>query len=122
MSVVRSQIYYINSANRVSGTSSNFNYQFAILPYNTSGVAANPTFSNVKGVSVGHFSEASSVVNDSTGATYGDLAWADFNNDGWTDIAIANDTWPNFLFFNKHDGTFEDVSFISGIAPINNFQ
>ena len=30
MSIVRSQIYYINSANRVSGTSSNFNYQFDI--------------------------------------------------------------------------------------------
>jgi hypothetical protein len=41
---------------------------------------------------------------------------ADFNNDGWTDIAIANDTWPNFLFLNKHDGTFEDVSLISGLA------
>jgi hypothetical protein len=41
---------------------------------------------------------------------------ADFNNDGWTDIAIANDTWPNFLFINKHDGTFQDVSLVSGIA------
>ncbi len=41
---------------------------------------------------------------------------ADFNNDGWTDIAVANDTWPNFLFINKHDGTFRDVSFSSGIA------
>src|ERR1700693_2175652 len=41
---------------------------------------------------------------------------ADFNNDGWTDIAIANDSWPNFLFINKHDGTFEDVSFVSGMA------
>src|ERR1700722_1227681 len=41
---------------------------------------------------------------------------ADFNNDGWTDIAIANDTCPNFLFINKHDGTFQDVSLISGIA------
>lgn len=41
---------------------------------------------------------------------------ADFNNDGWTDIAIANDSWPNFLFINKHDGTFEDVSFTSGVA------
>ncbi len=41
---------------------------------------------------------------------------ADFNNDGWTDIAIANDSWPNFLFLNKHDGTFQDVSFVSGIA------
>jgi hypothetical protein len=41
---------------------------------------------------------------------------ADFNNDGWTDIAIANDSWPNFLFINKHDGTFEDVSFTAGVA------
>jgi hypothetical protein len=41
---------------------------------------------------------------------------ADFNNDGWPDIAIANDTWPNFLFLNNHDGTFRDVSLISGIA------
>jgi enediyne biosynthesis protein E4 len=41
---------------------------------------------------------------------------ADFNNDGWPDIAIANDSWPNFLFLNKHDGSFEDVSLSSGIA------
>ena len=41
---------------------------------------------------------------------------ADFNNDGWTDVAVANDSWPNFLFINKHDGTFQDVSFVSGIA------
>jgi enediyne biosynthesis protein E4 len=41
---------------------------------------------------------------------------ADFNRDGWTDIAIANDTWPNFLFQNNHDGTFSDISLISGLA------
>lgn len=41
---------------------------------------------------------------------------ADFNNDGWLDIAIANDTWANFLFINKHDGTFEDQSYTSGVA------
>ena len=41
---------------------------------------------------------------------------ADFNMDGWPDIAIANDTWPNFLFQNNHDGTFTDVSLISGLA------
>ncbi len=41
---------------------------------------------------------------------------ADFNHDGWTDIAMANDTWPNFLFQNNHDGTFSDVSLISGLA------
>jgi len=41
---------------------------------------------------------------------------ADFNNDGWLDIVVANDTWPNFLLINKKDGTFKDVSFTSGIA------
>jgi enediyne biosynthesis protein E4 len=44
------------------------------------------------------------------------MVLADFNNDGWPDIAIANDTWPNFLFENNHDGTFNDVSLISGLA------
>jgi enediyne biosynthesis protein E4 len=41
---------------------------------------------------------------------------ADFTGDGWSDIAIANDTWPNFLFLNQRDGTFKDVSFMSGVA------
>jgi hypothetical protein len=41
---------------------------------------------------------------------------ADFNNDGWPDIAIANDTWSNFFLLNNHDGTFRDVSLISGLA------
>jgi hypothetical protein len=41
---------------------------------------------------------------------------ADFNNDGWTDLAVANDSWPNFLFINRKDGTFQDASFVSGIA------
>jgi hypothetical protein len=41
---------------------------------------------------------------------------ADFNNDGWPDIAVANDTWPNFLFQNNHDGTFTEVALQSGLA------
>jgi len=41
---------------------------------------------------------------------------ADFSGDGWPDIAIANDTWPNFFFQNNKDGTFTDISLISGLA------
>ncbi|MBI1983476.1 MAG: CRTAC1 family protein [Acidobacteria bacterium] len=44
------------------------------------------------------------------------LVLADFNNDSWPDIFIANDTWPNFLFLNNKDGTFRDISFSSGVA------
>ena len=34
---------------------------------------------------------------------------ADFNNDGWMDVFIANDTEPNFLFLNQGNGTFKEV-------------
>ena len=40
----------------------------------------------------------------------------DVNNDGLIDIFVANDMNPNFLFLNHGDGTFDDVSEISGAA------
>ena len=39
---------------------------------------------------------------------------ADFDNDGWVDIFIANDSIRNLLYLNKQDGTFEDVTLLSG--------
>ena len=33
----------------------------------------------------------------------------DFDNDGWTDIYVANDSNPSALYRNRHDGTFEDI-------------
>ncbi|MBI1940000.1 MAG: CRTAC1 family protein [Acidobacteria bacterium] len=40
----------------------------------------------------------------------------DFDNDGWPDIYVAVDSEPSILFHNKHDGTFEDVAVMSGVA------
>jgi enediyne biosynthesis protein E4 len=40
----------------------------------------------------------------------------DFDDDGLVDIYVANDSTPNFLYHNNGDGTFKDVSFISGTA------
>ncbi|HET9401164.1 MAG TPA: CRTAC1 family protein [Candidatus Acidoferrales bacterium] len=40
----------------------------------------------------------------------------DYDNDGWQDIFIANDSMPNFLFRNKRDGTFEEVAYVAGVA------
>src|SRR4030088_2944448 len=40
----------------------------------------------------------------------------DYDNDGWPDLYVANDAGPNYLYHNKHDGTFEDVGLLSGTA------
>jgi hypothetical protein len=40
----------------------------------------------------------------------------DYDDDGWQDIFIANDSMPNFLFHNNHDGTFREVGYIAGVA------
>ncbi len=44
------------------------------------------------------------------------ISIADFNGDGYPDVFIANDTEPNFLFINKHDGTFEEQGLPLGVA------
>jgi hypothetical protein len=49
------------------------------------------------------------------GRTMGVTA-ADFDNDGWDDIYVANDRTENFLFHNKHDGTFEEIGSDTGTA------
>jgi hypothetical protein len=42
--------------------------------------------------------------------------FADINNDGKPDLLVGNDSTPNYLYLNKGDGTFDDVSYASGFA------
>ena len=55
-------------------------------------------------------------VDNSPGAYGMQPLWFDYDNDGWPDLYVSNDAGPNYLYRNKHDGTFEDVSGISGTA------
>ena len=48
------------------------------------------------------------------------IAIADFNDDGWPDVFIANDTEPNSLFINRGDGTFEEKGLELGVAYNDN--
>jgi hypothetical protein len=49
--------------------------------------------------------------------TYGlGVATLDFDNDGWTDIYVANDSNPSALYRNRHDGTFDDIGVRAGCA------
>lgn len=40
----------------------------------------------------------------------------DHDGDGWPDLFIANDTVPNRLYRNNHDGTFSELGLQSGVA------
>ena len=44
------------------------------------------------------------------------VAVADFNDDGWPDIVVANDTEHNFLYINQTDGTFIDIAVSAGVG------
>jgi enediyne biosynthesis protein E4 len=41
---------------------------------------------------------------------------ADFDDDGWTDFFVANDTVPAFLFMNNRNGTFTEAAFERAVA------
>jgi hypothetical protein len=49
--------------------------------------------------------------------TYGlGVSTLDFDDDGWVDIYVANDSNPSTLYRNRHDGTFEDIAVPAGCA------
>ena len=41
---------------------------------------------------------------------------ADFNDDGWPDIYVANDGDPNQLWINQKNGTFKNDALLAGVA------
>jgi len=58
---------------------------------------------------------AASGIAGSPGKSFGAVA-TDVNNDGLSDLFVANDTMPNFLFVNKGAGKFEEVGLAAGVA------
>jgi hypothetical protein len=44
------------------------------------------------------------------------VMWVDYDDDGWPDLLVANDSVPNYLYHNNHDGTFTDVGLLAGVA------
>ncbi len=58
---------------------------------------------------------AASGIFDSSSKSLG-VALIDSNHDGWPDLVVANDTQPNKLYRNQHDGTFKDSAVEAGLA------
>ena len=101
--------YKIDGRTRAYGQPMNFQGAFAHLYHNEGG---------------GRFTDVSlragvQVKNPTTGVPVAKslgVAPVDANGDGWMDLVVANDTVPNFLFLNQHDGTFKEVGALAGLA------
>jgi len=52
---------------------------------------------------------------DSTSKSLGIVVF-DYNNDGWPDLFVANDTQPNKLYRNQGNGTFKEEGLAAGVA------
>lgn len=58
---------------------------------------------------------ATSGVFDSSSKSLG-VAMLDYDQDDWLDLLVANDTQPNKLYRNLHNGKFKDVAIEAGLA------
>ena len=52
---------------------------------------------------------------DPSGKSLG-IALIDYDNDGWLDLFVTNDTQPNKLYRNNHNGTFSEEGVATGVA------
>ena len=92
----------LDGKNKSYCTPQTYKGQSATLYHNR----GNGTFENVT---------ARAGLNDPAGKTLG-VALLDYDDDGWMDLFVANDTQPNKLYRNNHNGTFTDNAVIAGVA------
>lgn len=66
----------------------------------------------------GTFTDVSSASGiEKTAGTFGlGVLVSDFDNDGWPDIYVANDSTSSALYHNNHDGTFREIAIEAGVA------
>jgi hypothetical protein len=101
--------YKIDGRTRAYGPPMNFQGAFALLYHNE----GNGRFKDVSATS------GVQIKNPVTGVPAAKslgVSPVDIDGDGWMDLVIANDTVPNYLFLNQHDGTFREVGAAAGIA------
>ncbi len=101
-SIQTDQYCTLDSKNKSYCTPQTYKGQSAALYRNR----GNGTFENVT---------ARAGLNDPAGKTLG-VALLDFDDDGWMDLFVANDTEPNKLYRNNHNGTFTDNAVMAGVA------
>jgi hypothetical protein len=108
---------YVNSdiRNLPQPGNSAFNYQGLPMEVPVSGGETDFLFHAKAGGGFDDVSEKAGVSNPDKRLGMA-VIWADYDNDGWPDLFVTNDMGPNFLYHNRHDGTFEDLGLVTGTA------
>jgi enediyne biosynthesis protein E4 len=75
----------------------------------------NVLFHNRGGGTFLDVSDASGITKTTSTYSLG-VSTLDFDDDGWTDLYVANDSNPSSLYRNNHDGTFKDLAIEAGCA------
>jgi len=101
-SVEKDQFCSLDGKNKSYCTPQSYKGQSSTLYHNK----GNGTFENVT---------QRAGLNDPTSKSLG-VALLDYNNDGWMDLFVANDTEPNKLYKNNGNGTFTDEAVAAGVA------
>ncbi len=105
----RSQDFRLVGGERAYGRPQNFAGTFARL-YLNNGSGTFTDISQPAGIQI-----RNPATNNPLAKSLG-VTFEDFDDDGWMDIIVANDTVQNFLFHNKQDGTFEEIGGLAGVA------
>jgi enediyne biosynthesis protein E4 len=75
----------------------------------------NVLYRNTGGATFTDVSETAGITK--AAGTYGlGVSTLDFDDDGWTDLYVANDSNPSTLYRNNRNGTFEDIAVTAGCA------
>ena len=65
----------------------------------------------------GAFTDVSEAAGIATHRAYGlGVVISDYDDDGWPDVFVANDSVPNFLFHNTGNGRFNEIALRAGVA------
>lgn len=103
------QNFQLVGGGRAYGRPQNFGGTFCTL-YRNDGEGKLSDVSEISGIQV-----ANQDTQVPAGKSLG-VAFADFDDDGWLDVVVANDTVGNFLFHNQRNGTFRNVAEFCGVA------
>ena len=93
------------------------------IPNNVGETAANVIYHNNGDGTFTQVPGAGGLADATHGVTEGSIvSFADYDNDGWMDVAFSGNGTAEALYHNNRDGTFTDVTTAAGLTPAVNSQ